>query len=215
MLGILNLGALVGDGKMTIGKRTAGLTTNIGALVGTTANGTNLGALVGVGSALAGAGSKGVDSTLGTNGTLGANGTLGDKGEPGVDGALADGALAVDDGAPGGKGAGADGAFGALGAVLPPVGGAAGAVGDVRYFWQQRSMRRPREIKRRQNFLPRLVLQTNADDGELQASNTVNAKNLQDERIVFILLLGVNEILDSWQSCECLHIFFNTSRIHL
>jgi hypothetical protein len=33
------------------------------------------------------------------------------------------------------------------------------------------------------------VLQTNADDGVLQASNTVNPKSIQEARIEFMLLL--------------------------
>jgi hypothetical protein len=68
---------------------------------------------------------------------------------------------------------------------------------------QQRGMRRPREIRRRQMFLPSLVLQKNADDGvTLRASHSkIKAKSiLLEERVDFILLLLSTLFLlrDAW-----------------
>jgi hypothetical protein len=79
--------------------------------------------------------------------------------------------------------AGATGAFGALGDE--------GAMGDGMYFLQQRGkMSRPRWIKRRQIFLPSLVLQKSADDGiMLQAISTIKAKSIREERVEFMVLL--------------------------
>jgi hypothetical protein len=164
----------------------------VGDLVGIVGD---LGAPVGVGSAFAGAnGALGADGELGAEGALGADGALGAEGEPGVDGELADGVLAVD-GALGAEGAGADGTVGALGALSPMEGavGDEGAEGDVMYL-QHRGVRRPRSIKRRQIFLPSLVLQKNADDGVLQLSNTANAKSIQDVSVMLLLQSGFYEM---------------------
>jgi hypothetical protein len=200
------VGAFIGDGRIN-GARPNGLKTNIGALVGTAGalgalvgSDGALGALVGVGSALAGA-AAGADGELGVDGALGADGMLGADGEPGIDGALpvgTDGALGAE-GEPGVDGALADGVLGAIGAGAEGAFGALGdegAVGDVRYFLQQRGMGRPCLIKRRQIFLPRFVLQKNAEDGVLQVSNTASVRSFQDERIEFILPWLANEMLD-------------------
>jgi hypothetical protein len=113
---------------------------------------------------------------VGTNRGMGATGfkLLGGKGIGGMTAGFfvgetgaATGAVGDEAGANGDCGEELVGVVGAVGAA-----GAVGAVGAVLYLLQHRGTSRPRLIKRRQIFLPRLVLQKKAID-VLQASNKV------------------------------------------
>jgi hypothetical protein len=152
------IGALVGGASKPMG----GNFNTMGALVGTPrpmGGSCNLmGALVGVlVGALVGVAATGALMGAGAGALVGLAGSTFAGGVAGV------GALGVD---------GVTGAPAPLGGAA----GAEGAVGALRYLSQHRGIGRPRAIKRRQNFLPRRMLQKSADEGAMQVSSTVKAK---------------------------------------